>query len=213
MSSGVPSRSIIISDVQRSRRDGSARCDSSVAGESTGPGLIALTRILTGPPSIASWRVIAITAPFVAAWPTPPEDGASALTPAIEPTLMIARVEDVIDLVAKDPLPRLVGELGDRREVRDAGVVVEDVEAAEVLRDGVDPAPRRSGVPEVEWRCRGHPAARGLYKLDGFTGAVVLHVAADDGGTLPREHDRRGPALTAAGTGDQRYFSVEASRH
>ena len=61
----------------------------------------------------------------------------------------MAAVEDAADVRLEHLLPRVGGHVGDAREDADAGVVHEDVEAAEPLDRGRDGAAAPRGIADV----------------------------------------------------------------
>ena len=179
----------------------------------------------TRPPSSASSRVIAITAPFTAACAKFPGVAGSELMPEIDPVLMIAPpprrdevrprraagVEDEVQLVAHREVPVVVGRLRERLEARGGRVVVEDVDAAVDGRGLVDPGARRRGVAEVDGLHGRHRAAGGLHHRDRLAALGLLDVAADDQRALTGERERRGAALSTGRAGDERDLPLQAA--
>ena len=122
-----------------------------------------------------------------------------------------AGVEDEVQLVADREVPVVVGRLRERLEARGGRVVVEDVDAAVDGRGLVDPRARRRGVAEVDGLHGRHRAAGGLHHRDGLAALGLLDVAADDGGALTGERERRGAALSTGRAGDERDLPLQAA--
>jgi hypothetical protein len=117
----------------------------------------------------------------------------------------LGELEDAGEIDLKDLLPIFEGDLFGSGAEDGSGVVDEDVDAAESLFD--------LGEQIFGTVGRGEIGAKGCgvfaYRFGGFSRGAAVSMAGD-GCSCLRECDRNGCAEAAGGTGDERYFVVEA---
>ena len=186
----------------------------------TSPGLTELTRMPCGPWSIASARVMLTTAPFEAqyeiAWPPP-------LRPQPEPVLTIEPPPSAamigttclhirkIDahVHAEDAVPLLDRGLDGGGAADDAGVVEDDVDAAELVDRRGTTRSMSASLATSAAMAIGGAAGRADLGGDGF-GGLGVQVDDGDGRALRSEGERRRTADAAGAAGDDGLLVLKA---
>ena len=135
------------------------------------------------------------------------DDGAAAALEQVRDAVLAAEV-DALRVHGLDAVPRVGLGLEDRRVVagRDAGVVVEDVDAAEALLRRVVHRAHAVRVGDVDLNGERVAASAAV-----CSAASALTSAAQTCAPSSLNSDRRFAAHAAAGAGDDRDLSVETS--
>jgi hypothetical protein len=109
---------------------------------------------------------------------------------------------------SSDGVPLLVGHLLDDRVPRVAGVVDDDVEAAEAVHRGLREPLGEARRGDVAGNRHRSPAGR-LDRGHRLLGRLLVEVVDHDGGSVRRELDRDLSPDAASGTGDDGDLAVQ----
>ncbi len=116
-------------------------------------------------------------------------------------------IEHALDVDVDHPVPLLDLQRGHQRQRHDAGIVDEDVDAAELGNSGIDEGLHVGAVGDIE-RSRYHDTTSGTDFLAQSVQTVGSARADDEFRTGETQFAGRGGADAAAGASDQHYLVV-----
>jgi len=110
--------------------------------------------------------------------------------------------EDALEVGGEDVVPVLLAHAHDERVAGDAGVVDDDIEAAEALEGGLDGGGGALGGGDIGLQDLDADATAGEFGLGGASGLLITAVGEEEIEAIPGEALRNREADAARATGD-----------